>query len=313
MHGKMDCYGLTDRGRERPANEDHFLLADLSKSMLIHQTSLHLDDHTRLFGATQGRLLVVADGMGGHAAGERASALAVDTLARYILGTMPWFLRLQGDCEDDLQEELKVALGRCQERIEASARPEERGMGTTLTLAYIVWPQVYVVHVGDSRCYLMRGGRLEQVTRDHTMAQRMVDEGVMDAKTAEESRWSHALWNCLGGGSSELSPEAYKAGLHLGDTILLNSDGLTRNVSDKQIRSILDRAASAEEACHQLVNAANEAGGSDNITVVVARFLDTAKAEAAQLTAQETLPPGSELQAMESPVLAGAGMATAGR
>ncbi len=178
--------------------------------------------------------------MGGHAAGERASALAVDTLARYVLGTMPWFLRLHGECEDDLQEELKAALSRCQERIEASARPEERGMGTTLTLAYIVWPQVYVVHVGDSRCYLMRNGRLEQVTRDHTMAQRLVDQGVMDAKTAEESRWSHALWNCLGGGSSELSPEAYKAGLHLGDTILLCSDGLTRSVSDEQIRSILD-------------------------------------------------------------------------
>ncbi len=313
MHGKMDCYGLTDRGRVRPVNEDHFLLADLSKSMLIHQTSLHLDDHTRLFGATQGRLLVVADGMGGHAAGERASALAVDTLARYVLGTMPWFLRLQGDCEDDLQEELKTALSRCQERIQASAGPEEQGMGTTLTLAYIVWPQVYVVHVGDSRCYLMRSGRLEQVTRDHTMAQRLVDAGVLDAKGADGSRWSHALWNCLGGGTTALSPEAYKAGLHLGDTILLCSDGLTRGVPDEQIRSILDRAASAEQACRQLVDAANEAGGSDNVTVVIARFVDSAKAEAGQLIAQETLPPESELHGPESPVLAGAGMAPASR
>jgi PPM family protein phosphatase len=313
MQGKMDCFGLTDRGRVREINEDQFLLADLSKSMLVHQTSLHLDDHTRLFGATQGRLLVVADGMGGHAAGERASALAVDTLARYVLGTMPWFLRLRTDCADDLEEDLKEALKRCQDRIEASAGPQEHGMGTTLTLAYLVWPHAYVVHVGDSRCYLMRQGRLEQVTHDHTMAQRLVEQGVLNAREAEGSRWSHALWNCLGGGTSDLRPEAYKAALHLGDTILLCSDGLNRGVSDDQIRTTLEKATSAEEACHQLVRAANEAGGQDNITVVIARFLQMARAEPAQLSAVEALPTAAEASPAMSPALAGSNLAVAGK
>src|SRR5437763_9216083 len=117
MRGKMDCFGLTDVGTAREANEDQFLIADLNKSMLIHQTSLQLEDHTRLFGGSQGKLLLVADGMGGHVAGQRASTLAVDTVTRYVLNTMSWFLRLEPGREDDLQEELKTALERCQQRI----------------------------------------------------------------------------------------------------------------------------------------------------------------------------------------------------
>jgi PPM family protein phosphatase len=105
VQGKMDCFGLTDVGKVRTGNEDQFLLADLNKSMFIHQSSLNLDDHTRLFGASQGRLMVVADGMGGQAAGERASSLAVDTLARYVLNTMPWLMRLQGS-DDDMKDDL---------------------------------------------------------------------------------------------------------------------------------------------------------------------------------------------------------------
>jgi PPM family protein phosphatase len=282
MQGKMDCFGLTDAGKVRAGNEDQFLLADLNKSMFIHQTSLHLDDHTRLFGASQGRLMVVADGMGGQSAGERASSLAVDTLARYVLNTMPWLMRLQGSEEDDLKDELVAVLQRCQERIEAeaSAQPSRRNMGTTLTMAYLVWPRLYVVHAGDSRCYLLRAGRLEQITRDQTVAQQLVDKGALPPEKAEGSRWSHVLWNCLGGGSHELNPEVYKATLQLGDAILLCTDGLTKSVADKEIAEILGTAPSAEEACRLLVHKANGAGGPDNITVVVARFHEAKAAQA---------------------------------
>jgi len=275
MRGKMDCYGLTDVGRVREVNEDQFLIADLNKSMLIHQSTLSHEEHTHLFGSSQGKLLLVADGMGGHAAGQQASRIAVQTLARYVLNTMDWFFRLRED-EQDLKEELRAALEECEQRVEAAAaaRPEFRGMGTTLTLAYLLWPRLYVVHAGDSRCYLLRGSRLEQITRDHTVAQKLVERGDLTAKEAEESRWSHVLWNCIGGGSGELNPDVYKATLRLGDTLLLCTDGLTARLSDAEIREVLQRKASAEETCRQLVDAANARGGPDNITVVVAHFRD---------------------------------------
>src|SRR5436309_2112127 len=119
MLGKMDCAGLTDAGLVRPVNEDQFLIASLSKSMQIHSTSLDLDRQSRLFGSSQGTLLLVADGLGGHAAGRRASALAVDSLAAYVLNTMHWFFRLREDREELFLDELKSALEYCQERLQA--------------------------------------------------------------------------------------------------------------------------------------------------------------------------------------------------
>jgi protein phosphatase len=280
MRGKMDCFGLTDIGKVRQVNEDQFLIADLNRSMLIHQTSLTHEDHTRLFGGSQGKLLLVADGMGGHAGGRRASAIAVTTLTHYVLNTMPWFFRLSEDSNPALDEELRAVLEQCQKRIEeaASIDPQRAQMGTTLTMAYLLWPQLYVVHAGDSRCYLLRGGRLEQITHDHTVAQQMVDKGMLQPAEAEESRWSHVLYNCIGGGRHELSPDVYKATLHMGDSLLLCSDGLSKVVSDKQIREELSKRDRAEETCKRLAGLANELGGPDNITVVVAHFLDAERA-----------------------------------
>ncbi len=170
----------------------------------------------------------------------------------------------------------------CQRSLEAAtaARPERRGMGTTLTMAYILWPQLYVVHVGDSRGYLFRPPKLEQITRDQTMAQQLVDRGVLAPEEAPRSRWSHVLWSCLGGGSGHLTPEVYKATLAVGDTLLLCSDGLTARLHDEQLLAPLREGGSAAETCRRLIAAANEAGGSDNITAVVARFLDATSPQA---------------------------------
>ena len=269
---KMDCYGLTDTGK-RPDNEDQFLIADLSKAMLIHQTSLSHDDHARLFGGSQGQLLVVADGMGGHSDGQRASELAVQKLSHYVLNTMPWFYRRPECPGADMEAELKGALEECQHQLETAGKGTgENRMGTTLTLAYLLWPRLYVVHAGDSRCYLLRQNRLEQITHDHTLAQKMVYDGAMEPADAEKSRWSHVLWNCIGGGSHDLAPDVYKADLKVGDTLMLCSDGLSKVLSARDIRDVLARPGSAEAACHELVRMANAAGGPDNITVVVAHF-----------------------------------------
>ena len=276
MQGKMDCHGLSDRGKVREVNEDQFLIADLSKSMRVHQTSLGIEDQTRLFGGSQGKVLLVADGMGGHAGGERASILAVDAVTNYLLNNMRWFFRLHEDPQEDFLDDLKSALDQCQSWVSAEAErtPQRKEMGTTLTMAYVVWPRLYVVHVGDSRCYLLRKSELRQITTDHTVAERYVEAGAMKPEEAETSRWSDVLWNVVGGDSDDISPEVYKAELQIGDTLLLCTDGLNKHVPDGQIAQSLYADSDAERTCCRLVEAANDAGGTDNVTVVVARFLD---------------------------------------
>jgi len=288
MRGKIDCYGLTDTGKVRKVNEDQFLVADLNKSMLIHQTSLTHEDHTRLFGGSQGQLFLVADGMGGHAEGKRASTIAVQSMSHYLLNTMHWFFRLEENREEDLEEELKAALETCQHNIQNatdSVNLEPRKMGTTLTMAYVLWQRLYVVHAGDSRCYLLRDSRLEQITTDHTVAQQLVEKGALSPEDAQESRWSKVLWNCVGGDSSELKVDVYKATLQIGDTLLLCTDGLNKPVRDEDILKILKQKGTAREMCRHLVDAANAQGGPDNITVTVARFQD-ARQPAGQIEEQ---------------------------
>jgi protein phosphatase len=271
----VDVFGATDVGRKRKVNEDQFMIGELSKSILVRQTSLSHADHQRFHGGAQGKLLIVADGMGGHGGGDVASSVAVDTLVRYVLNIMPWFFGLTDAREDELMDELKAALQRCQKSVLRAAESEggDSRMGTTLTMAYVLWPRLYVVHAGDSRCYLSRASSLEQVTRDHTMAQQLVDQKVMSPDQAEKSKWSSVLWNAIGGGKDELSPEVYRGTLEMGDTLVLCSDGLTKHLDDDAISSQLHaHPTSAREAAEALVRKANERGGTDNVTVVVARF-----------------------------------------
>lgn len=275
--GKLECHGLSDIGRVRRTNEDQFLIADLNKALLVHETSMAVEDHSRLFGSTQGQLLLVADGMGGQAAGKHAATLAVDTIIEYVLNSMHCFYRLRGaDDETTLLHDLQAALSECSARVRADveSNPAHEGMGTTLTLGYITWPRLYVIHVGDSRCYLFRDARLQQITTDHTVAQQLVERGALTPEQADESRWSHVLWNAIGGDSRKLAPDIYKQQLKIGDTLLLCSDGLSGCLGESELVAILQRNAPARATCEELVAAANEAGGKDNITVIVARFHD---------------------------------------
>jgi PPM family protein phosphatase len=273
--GKIDCYGLTDCGLVRDINEDQFMVGDLRKSLHIHHTSVGLEDRTYLNGDTHGQLLLVADGLGGHASGERASTIAVDCLAHFAVNAMHWCARLD-DCDDErVFAEWQQALHECDARVhaEGEAQPERRGMGTTLTMAYVAWPNAYILHAGDSRCYLLRDGSLEQVTTDHTLAQRFLEAGMLSPEQAGRSRFSHVLWNAIGGSSDEVTAEAHKLGLALGDVLLLCTDGLTKELDADQTAEILGSDLSAAEICQRFIAAANGAGGSDNTTVVVAKFI----------------------------------------
>ena len=275
MLTQMDCFGLTDVGCKRPTNQDHYLIADLNKSLRVHGTSLNLDDETRIYGGSQGKLLIVADGMGGEAEGERASTIAVDQVATYVLNSLSWCFRLEEDSEQDFQDHLEETLKSCQKSIQTavSQHPEMKGMGTTMTMVYIVWPRAFVVHVGDSRCYLLRNRQLEQITVDHTMGAILAQAMHEDGERARRSSMGNALWNVLGGRSKELSVDVCKITLERDDVLLLCTDGLYDMVPYEKIEDILNSVVSAETACRRLVDLANANGGHDNITVVVSHFL----------------------------------------
>ncbi len=177
----VNAYGQTDTGEVREQNQDHFLIAALHRQLDVLQSSLGAEVTAELCHQTQGWVFVVADGMGGHAGGAEASALTVETSLKYLRNLLPLFLRMDLERPDLAEEALRSVAYLCHEDVldhAAAAPPNESQMGTTLTLAFVLWPELFVVHVGDSRCYLLRDGRMRQITRDHTMAQEMIDGGL---------------------------------------------------------------------------------------------------------------------------------------
>jgi protein phosphatase len=272
----IDVEGLSDVGKVREKNEDQFLVAELEKSMVIRRTTLEPDSQSQLSGAMTGHLFVVADGMGGHADGEVASELATVTVTRYVLAMLPWFHGVAGRRVEDVTADLVRALKSCESVVQAAAddQMQARRMGTTLTMAYLNFPDVFVVNAGDSRCYLLRGSELHQVTVDQTAAQEMLEQGVFDSEEAVDPTLRSALSQAIGGAEHGVQPDAYIATAEINDTILLCTDGLSDYVPEKTIAEILGTDDSAEAKCWNLVKAANDAGGSDNVTAIVARMLE---------------------------------------
>src|SRR5262249_10967202 len=153
---------------------------------------------------------------------------------------------------------------------ESQEHPELHGMGTTLTLAYVVASELFVAHVGDSRCYLLRGRMLYRITRDHTLVEAMLRRGIITEAEAATHKMRHVIANVLGGNEPGVDIELHKLSLEPNDRLLLCSDGLTEMISDSEIAAILDEAAIPQDACERLIARANEQGGSDNITAIVA-------------------------------------------
>ena len=271
--GGLDAHGATHVGKVRTVNEDQFLIASLMKLVEIEQTSLLDTDLGQLTGPGRAALLMVADGVGGLQAGEKASETALENVARYVIQAMRCYYTADEAAEEHFIEELRTAVMRTHEDVQQAgeAHPEQQGMATTLTLVKVVNRRAYVVQVGDSRCYLFRDGELSQITRDQTIAQDLVDQGVMSEVTAEHSPFSHILSSAIGGTAS---PEVYTLDLHTGDMLLLSTDGLTKHVSNVELREQLGSPDGTEAICNRLLQMALDGGGSDNVTVVVARVLD---------------------------------------
>jgi serine/threonine protein phosphatase PrpC len=269
---RVDFDSVTHPGKVRANNEDHYLVAKLAKSMRICQTSLP-EDHATRFSDEEGYLMIVADGMGGAAAGEMASALAVRTVENFVLDTLKWFLHV-GKEQSALAAELRLGLERADREVMERAHSDGRlaGMGTTLTMAYSVSTDLYLVHAGDSRAYLFRDGHLEQVTRDHTYVQMLVDQGQLSPEAAKQHQRRNVVTNVIGGPNSGVYTEIHKARLADGDVLLLCSDGLTEPVDDPTITEVLARNLEPKDICRLLLQLALDRGAPDNVTLVVARY-----------------------------------------
>jgi protein phosphatase len=270
---QIRCAGATHPGKHRANNEDQHLIARLAKSMHVCQSSLPDDGQTQ-YSAEVGYLLVVADGMGGAAAGERASALAVESIERFVLNTIKWFLHLGPKEEHVLYDELREGLERADRAVFAEAQedPRYQGMGTTLTMAFTVASDLFLVHAGDSRAYLFRDGQLHQLTTDHTLVQALVQGGAISSEAARKHKMRNVVTNVLGGPSEGVHAEIHKLLIQDGDVLLLCSDGLTEPVPESEIVEILANHRGPDDACQRLVSQALDHGGPDNITAIVARY-----------------------------------------
>ncbi|MCI0378752.1 MAG: protein phosphatase 2C domain-containing protein [Gemmataceae bacterium] len=270
---QVEFGALSDAGKVRPNNEDHFLIARYGRSLEPVLTNLPQD-------ASLGRHkeigygMVVADGMGGAAAGEVASQVAIQVLWDLVLHTPDWIMSTE-------ETETQRVLERMAERYRqidavltelSSTDPTMAGMGTTLTLACSLRNRLILAHVGDSRAYFFRGGKLHQLTRDHTVGQSLVKLGMFEPDDPSIRRLRHALTRVLGGHGGSAEAEVQSVALCDGDQVLLCSDGLTDMVDDDAIAAVLGSATTAQLACQMLVDLALGNGGRDNVTAVLARY-----------------------------------------
>lgn len=265
----LDLFGLTDRGLVRKENQDHFLVTTLHKTMRVHVTSLPNPELLEIPSQRLASLGMVCDGVGGHTGGEAASRSAVEAIAGYVTNTMQCFFAADPHDDEVLLESLRDAAKRSHELIASRAKEsgDRKGMATTLTMMVAVWPTLYLLQVGDSRCYRFRAGKLEQLTRDQTMAQDLVDSGVLKPEQAQKSPYAHVLSSSLGG--TTWLPEVTRTDLQTNDAVLLCTDGLTKHVSHEQIEERMRSRTSSEHAVRALVADTLAAGGTDNVTVLV--------------------------------------------
>lgn len=270
---RIDSAGVTDIGRARSTNEDAYLIATLQRSLVVHDASP--EARGWFAGEPAGTLIVVADGMGGQGGGDLASSTAINAVTRYLLNVMSWTRASSGRTSlSGVRTQLSSALLVGDEVVKrAGARSGTPQMGTTLTMALVQWPLLYVAHVGDTRCYLLHEQQLSLLTTDHNLAQKLSDEGHTDFDAP--SHLQNVLWNALGATDELPQPQLKKLALAPGDKLLLCSDGLNKHVSDADIQRTLVAPGTSSTRATELVQRANSQGGTDNITVVVADFVAT--------------------------------------
>jgi protein phosphatase len=270
---RVDLGALSHPGKVRPNNEDHFLVARCNRTFETLRTNLPPGQVPERCGETVYGLLV-ADGMGGAAAGEVASRMAITNLINLVLLTPDWIMRLDEQSAEVTARRMERRFQQVRDALTEQARldPNLAGMGTTLTAAVSLGADLFITHVGDSRAYLLHQGRLLRLTHDQTLAQAMVDAGVLTPEEAATHFLRHVLAGVIGSRGDKVRVELSQLLLEDGDQLLLCTDGLTEMVPEPAIAEVLQGAATAGEACNTLVQRALDAGGKDNVTVVLGRY-----------------------------------------
>jgi serine/threonine protein phosphatase PrpC len=263
---KVEVFGRTDVGKTRDHNEDSFLVADLSRRIASLQPEVR--EHEV---GPRGTLFVVADGMGGAAAGEIASDMAVDTIYNHMIAQ--WCADME-NTEQRFAFRLKEAVEVANQQIHeyAKAHPEHRGMGTTTTAAGVYQGSLYLTQIGDSRGYLIRGDSITQITKDQSLMQRLVDAGELTEEEAAVSERRNIILQALGP-DANVKVDLTRQELRSGDMLVMCSDGLSGLVpKDDMLRIVKTNGIDLVATCKELIDTANTRGGPDNITCIVARF-----------------------------------------
>lgn len=268
---ELDLFGITHKGLVRSENQDHFLISMVHPQVVIHDTSLPDTDGLPLRGTRLATVLVLADGVGGATAGSDAARLATESVMRFVSSTLRSYHAAGKSSDEEFLASLNAAALEAHDAVRAEAAQRgHKTMATTLTLSIAVWPWAYVVQVGDSRAYFFSKGELRQITRDQTVAQALVDKGLMPSDRMAQSPFKNVLSSAIG--AEEALPVVSRFDVTARDSlVLLCSDGLTKHVTDKEIAERIRDMKSSEQLVRDLLDLALARGGSDNVTIIAGR------------------------------------------
>lgn len=270
---EVDLAALSHPGKVRKNNEDHYIVARFDRAMRTLLTNLPEGETPAAYAETVFGFLV-ADGVGGQAAGEVASRTAIQALVDLVIDTPDWIMRLDEPLAKEVLDRMERRFQKVREVLveRAKADPALRGMATTMTVACSVGPELLTAHVGDTRAYLFRDGRLSRLTRDQTMAQSLADAGAIRPDEVATHPMRHVLTSAIATRGAFVQVQLGRSRLEDGDQLLLCSDGLTEMVKEEAIAGVLRKPTSAADACRRLVDLALAGGGEDNVTVVLGRY-----------------------------------------
>ena len=269
----IDAWGVTHVGKRRKENQDYFFVGGLARrgDGSVEPLSATREEGEPPADERLASLGVVADGVGSSKGGGEAARVAVEALIESVARAWPDRADARWDDPELFTGLLHDAALECHESLVKRGQKvgDSKHFATTLTFFLGLWPHAYLLQVGDSRCYVYREGSLTQISRDQTLAQELVDQGVMTRTVAEKTRWAHVLSSAIGG--EQAVPVVNRVVRDWGTVVLLCSDGLTKHVPDERIEERLAAMTSARQVTEQLLEDALEAGGTDNITIVVGR------------------------------------------